>query len=183
MSPTKSASSSEFELDLRIGRAEEDKSIVRNLHKAASDVPAAMFALELIKQSNTPRAELVSKSVTAILSMARSFAQNVEVPFLDNRSRQKNEKCPSTPMLRKDMILRKSLSLNKLPRMASNQRSDYENPVAHSEKRIWEYNCRRTRYICCFPAAPPRRHYNDCTVLFGQEETGDKRFGRIADGW
>jgi hypothetical protein len=62
MSATKSASSSEFDLDLRIGRGEEDKSTVQNLHKAASDVTAALFALELITQSDTPQNELVSNA-------------------------------------------------------------------------------------------------------------------------
>src|ERR1700746_2568031 len=65
--------------------------------------------------------------------------------------------------------------------VASSQRSDYEDSVAHPEKRIWEYNCRRTRYLCCVPAAPPRRHYNDRTILFGQEETRDNWLGPIAE--
>jgi hypothetical protein len=47
---------------LRIGRSEEDESTVQNLIRAASDVTAALFALELIKDSNTSRAEMVSKA-------------------------------------------------------------------------------------------------------------------------
>ena len=62
MSATKSASSSELELDLRIELGEEEKSTVQNLIKAASDVTAALFALYLIKESDTPRAEFVSKT-------------------------------------------------------------------------------------------------------------------------
>jgi hypothetical protein len=41
---------------------EEDESIVQRLHKALSDVTAALFALELIAKSNTTRAELVSEA-------------------------------------------------------------------------------------------------------------------------
>jgi hypothetical protein len=52
----------EFEEGSRIGRTEEGEWIVQNLDKASSDVTAALFALELIKESNTPRTELVSKA-------------------------------------------------------------------------------------------------------------------------
>jgi hypothetical protein len=41
---------------------EEDEATVQQLHKALSDVTAALFALELIKQSDTPQGELVSKA-------------------------------------------------------------------------------------------------------------------------
>ena len=57
MCASKLSSSIELEQDLRIGPSEEDESTVRNLHEAGSDVTAALFALELIKESNTPRAE------------------------------------------------------------------------------------------------------------------------------
>jgi len=73
------------------------------------------------------------------------------------------------------------LNFRKSHSVAPKQRSDYEDPVAHSEKRIWEYNRRETRYLCCIPATPSRRHNNDCTALSGQEETGDKRFGPITE--
>ena len=53
--------SSPIEEELCLGRTEEDESTVQNLIKAASDVTAAFFALELIKESNTPRAEIVLK--------------------------------------------------------------------------------------------------------------------------
>ncbi len=33
--------------------------------------------------------------------------------------------------------------------------------------------------ICCVPVASPCGHYNDRAILFGQEETGDKRLGRL----
>jgi hypothetical protein len=62
MSATKSASSIQLEQGIRIGRSEEDESTVQNLIKAASDVTATLFALELIKDSNTSRAEMVSKA-------------------------------------------------------------------------------------------------------------------------
>jgi hypothetical protein len=62
MSATKSASSIQLEQGLGTGRSEEDESTVQNLIKAASDVTAALFALELIKDSNTSRAEMVSKA-------------------------------------------------------------------------------------------------------------------------
>src|ERR1700751_4779301 len=73
------------------------------------------------------------------------------------------------------------LNFRKSYSVAPKQRSDYEDPVAHPEKRIWEHNRRETRYLCCIPASPPRRHNNDCTALSGQEETGDKRFGPITE--
>jgi hypothetical protein len=62
MSATKSASSSELELDRRIGLGEEERLTVQNIAKAASDVRAALFAIDLIVESNTPRAEFVSKA-------------------------------------------------------------------------------------------------------------------------
>jgi hypothetical protein len=54
--------SSPIEEELCLGRTEEDESTVQNLGKASSDVTAALFALELIKESNTPRAEIVKAS-------------------------------------------------------------------------------------------------------------------------
>ena len=66
MGASKSSNSSEFEEDRRIGREKEDESTVQNLRKASSDVTAAMFALELIKESNTPRAESVSNASTLL---------------------------------------------------------------------------------------------------------------------
>jgi hypothetical protein len=62
MGASKSSNSSEFEEDRRIGREKEDESTAQNLHKASSDVTAALFALELITQSDTPQDELVSKA-------------------------------------------------------------------------------------------------------------------------
>jgi hypothetical protein len=62
MGASKSSNSSEFEEDRRIGREKEDESTAQNLHKASSDVTAALFALELITQSDTPPDELVSKA-------------------------------------------------------------------------------------------------------------------------
>jgi len=46
----------------RIGREQEDELTAKQLRKASSNLTAALFALELIKESNTPRAELVSKA-------------------------------------------------------------------------------------------------------------------------
>ena len=46
MSASKSSNSSEFEENRRIGREKEDESTVQNLHKASSDVTAALFALD-----------------------------------------------------------------------------------------------------------------------------------------
>jgi len=54
--------SSPIEEELCLGRTEEDESTVQNLDKASSDVTAALFALESIKESNMPRAELVKAS-------------------------------------------------------------------------------------------------------------------------
>jgi hypothetical protein len=62
MGASKSSNSTEFEQGGRVGREEEDKSTVQNLHKASSDVTAALFALELITQSDTPQNELVSNA-------------------------------------------------------------------------------------------------------------------------
>jgi len=45
--------SSPIEEELCLGRTEEDESTVQNLDTASSDVTAALFALELIKESNT----------------------------------------------------------------------------------------------------------------------------------
>jgi hypothetical protein len=38
--------------DRRIGLREEEKPTVQNLHKATSDVTAALYALHMIKESN-----------------------------------------------------------------------------------------------------------------------------------
>ena len=54
--------SSPIEEELCLGRTEEDGSIVQNLNRASSDVTTALFALELIKESNTPRAKIVLKA-------------------------------------------------------------------------------------------------------------------------
>ena len=62
MGASKSSNSSEFEENRRIGREKEDESTVQNLIKAASDVTAALFALQSIKESDTSRAELASKA-------------------------------------------------------------------------------------------------------------------------
>jgi hypothetical protein len=62
MHANKSSRPSESEQGSRIGREGEEKSTIQQLHKASSDVTAAMLALELIKESNTPRAELVSRA-------------------------------------------------------------------------------------------------------------------------
>ena len=62
MGASKSSHSSKFEEDRRIGREKEDESTVQNLHKASSDVTAALFALDLITQSDTPQNELVSNA-------------------------------------------------------------------------------------------------------------------------
>jgi len=62
MGASKSSHSSEFEEDRRIGREKEDESTVQNLHKASSDVTAALFGLELITQSDTPQDEVESKA-------------------------------------------------------------------------------------------------------------------------
>jgi hypothetical protein len=63
MGAGKSSSSIEFEDVRRIGRAEqEDGSTVQNFHKAASDVTAALFAIELIDKPDMPKAEFVSKA-------------------------------------------------------------------------------------------------------------------------
>jgi hypothetical protein len=62
MGASKSSNSSEFEEDRRIGREKEGESTVQNLHKASSDVTAALFALELITQSDRPQDELVSNA-------------------------------------------------------------------------------------------------------------------------
>jgi hypothetical protein len=75
MSARKSSGSSEFEQDRDIGLDEEEKSTVQNLHKALSDVTAALFALELIKESNTARSELVSKA-SKLLSEASEELKN-----------------------------------------------------------------------------------------------------------
>jgi hypothetical protein len=53
---------SELEQGRRIRCEEEYESIVQNLHKAAPDVTAGLFALKLIKELDTPRVELVSKA-------------------------------------------------------------------------------------------------------------------------
>ena len=62
MGASKSSNSTEFEQGGRVGREEEDKSTVQNLHKASSDMTAALFALELITQSDTLQNELVSNA-------------------------------------------------------------------------------------------------------------------------
>jgi hypothetical protein len=59
MSATKS---SELELDRCIGLGEEEKLTVQNIARAVSDVRTALFAINLIEESNTPRAEFVSKA-------------------------------------------------------------------------------------------------------------------------
>ena len=64
-----SSSISELDQKLRIGQTKEDESTVQNLIKAASDVTAALFALKLIKESDTSRAELVLK-VSKLLTEA-----------------------------------------------------------------------------------------------------------------
>jgi hypothetical protein len=51
MPASKSPSSTEFEQGGRIGREEEDESIVQQLHEASSTVTAALFAIELMKES------------------------------------------------------------------------------------------------------------------------------------
>jgi hypothetical protein len=51
MGASKSSNSTEFEQGGRVGREEEDKSTVQNLHKASSDVTAALFALEEVKKA------------------------------------------------------------------------------------------------------------------------------------
>jgi hypothetical protein len=56
------SSTSELEQGRSIRCEEEDTAIVLNLQRAASDVTAALFALELINESDTPRAESVSKA-------------------------------------------------------------------------------------------------------------------------
>jgi hypothetical protein len=50
MGASKSSNSTEFEQGGRVGR-EEEKSTVQNLHKASSDVTAALFALEEVKKA------------------------------------------------------------------------------------------------------------------------------------
>jgi len=62
MGASKSSKSSDFAEDRPIGREKEDESTVQNLHKASSDVTAALFALELITQSDRPQDELVSNA-------------------------------------------------------------------------------------------------------------------------
>jgi len=62
MSAAKISGPIEFEEGRIVRRAEEEESLVQNLHKASSDVTAAIFALELIKESSTPRADSVSKA-------------------------------------------------------------------------------------------------------------------------
>ncbi len=62
MGARQSSSISELDQGLRIGQTKEDESTVQNLIKAASDVTAALFALKLIKESDTSRAELVPKA-------------------------------------------------------------------------------------------------------------------------
>jgi len=66
MGASKSSNSSEFEEDRPIGREKEDESTVQNLHKTSSDVTAALFALELITQSDMPQNELVSNASTLL---------------------------------------------------------------------------------------------------------------------
>jgi hypothetical protein len=77
-----SSTSVEFEQGRRIRCEEEDKAIVLNLQRAASDVTAALFALELIDESDTPRAELVSKASKLLSDVSEELqkALHAELP-------------------------------------------------------------------------------------------------------
>jgi hypothetical protein len=87
MGAGKSSSSIEFEEDRRIGRAEEeDRTTAQNFHKAASDVTAALFAIELLDKPDTPRAEFVSKA-SKLLSEASEELKKA----LDSRQPQSTD--------------------------------------------------------------------------------------------
>jgi hypothetical protein len=80
MGVSKLSSPSELEEARYIGLGEEEKSNVQNLIKAASDVTAALFALYLIKESNTPRAESISKASKLLSEAAEELKKALRSP-------------------------------------------------------------------------------------------------------
>jgi len=86
MSASKSSNSTEFEQGGRVGREEEDKSTVQNLHKASSDMTAALFALELITQSDTPQKRIGIERAQVVRGARRIKEGPPLVPAIEDRS-------------------------------------------------------------------------------------------------